>query len=178
MNPTPAAAVAHTAARAAALSIAFAVAGGLLSGCATQKEANAGSAAADGPMVPPRSPHERVLDIMDAKLAYTQSVLQGVVLADFGQIQHNAQELANLSREARFMVEDSIAYALLSDRFRTSATQLAQDAAKEDLEAVTRGYTALVGSCVDCHRHLQQERIDNDMPGRVSWREIAPTQGS
>lgn len=121
-----------------------------------------------GPLVPPRTPREQVLDIMDAKLAYTQAVLQGVVLADFGLVEHNANELAALSREARFLVEDSVAYRMLSDRFHSSSQALAEEARGEDLDAVTRGYTALIATCVDCHRHLQAERMNNDMPGRLS----------
>ena len=123
---------------------------------------------APAPTVPPRNPREQVLDLMDAKLAYAQAVLQGVVLADFVQIEHNAEELESLSRQSRFMVDDSMAYEMLGERFRSTVRVLAEDAADEDLVAVTNGYTALVSSCVDCHRHLQAERTGNDMPGQLS----------
>ena len=122
------------------------------------------------PLAPPTTPQERVLDIMDAKLAYTQAVFQGVVLADYRQVENNARELAALSLEARWMVNDSLAYSMLSDRFRAIAEQLQRDAAAEDLAAMTNGYTALSSSCVDCHRHLQAERTSADMPGTLSWR--------
>lgn len=111
---------------------------------------------------------ENMPHIMAGKLAHAQAILEGLALGDFRQIEVNAQQLVDISRQAEWMVHDTPSYFAMSDNFRAAAEAMVIDARANDLAALSRDYGALTGSCIACHRYLQAERPTLDMPGRVS----------
>lgn len=113
-------------------------------------------------------PRDTMPNIMQAKLAHAQALLEGLALADFGQIERNAFALVQISQQASWMVHDSPSYFAMSQNFREAAQAMVIDAQAKRLDALSRDYGALTGSCIACHRYLQAEKPTLDMPGRVS----------
>jgi hypothetical protein len=122
----------------------------------------------------PAATESPVHDVMRQKLACGHSILEGLAQADFPRIETNARRLHSISREAGWLVHDTVTYFVLSEEFRDIADQMAEGAAREDLEAVTEQYVAMVATCVECHAYVRRERLTKDFPGRVSRLETAP----
>lgn len=149
----------------------------LLTAC-TQRthdhDADAGDAAmnkemmhSDTDILPDR---DSVSKVMQAKLAHAQAVLEGIVLADYAQIESNAVALKQISQSGEWLVQESTAYFEFSSEFRSICDDLAEHSRAENLEALAADYNTLTNSCVACHTYLRQERPFRQMPGKVSMR--------
>jgi len=94
--------------------------------------------------------------VMKAKLGHAQSVLEGLALENFAQIEQNAQALSALSRAAGWGVHDTPEYIKFSEDFRAIANSLAANAHAKKLEAATLDYLQLTMTCVKCHSHVRK----------------------
>jgi hypothetical protein len=111
---------------------------------------------------------DTISKVMQAKLAHTQAVLEGLTMADYSQVEVNAMALKGISREAEWLAHDSIEYFELSADFRNVCDNLALHARAGDMQATVVDYGMLTNSCVGCHDYLRLQRQNKDMPGRVS----------
>jgi hypothetical protein len=113
-------------------------------------------------------PMEGMDDVMQAKLVHAQSLLEGIAIQDFIQIEHHARALAWLSQRSDWRVHTTEAYTVFSQQFRDIALTLAEDARQLDEDAVATDYVQLVHSCLTCHAYLRREGLIKDLPGAVT----------
>ena len=113
-------------------------------------------------------PRDSVPEVMQAKLAHSQAVLEGLVLADFAQVETNAMALQRISEGSDWLVHDSATYFEFSAEFRRVCDDMINHARARDVRAAARDYANLTNSCVACHEFLRAERQSKDMPGRMS----------
>ncbi|MDA1049307.1 MAG: hypothetical protein O3C40_02355 [Planctomycetota bacterium] len=110
-----------------------------------------------------------VKTFMHAKLAHSQSVLEGLAIENFDQIAKSAQSLTLLSEEAGWRVIQTAEYTRQSDLFRRNTRALTEAARKQNLDGCTLAFVQVTLNCVECHKHVrsvQQARLDvpNPMP--------------
>ncbi|MCI0675845.1 MAG: hypothetical protein L0Y42_08740 [Phycisphaerales bacterium] len=146
----------------------------MLISCAQNRNQTAGAGDTQRPVepmddqyeVPP--PRDTVPEVMQAKLANAQAVLEGLALADYAQIETNALALKRISQGGDWLVQDSATYFDFSSEFRDICNDLANHSRAQNMQALTSDYANLVNSCVACHDYLRKERQTKDMPGRIS----------
>lgn len=145
----------------------------VLCGCAAESDRRAARVDAAEPAITddmhesaPR--RDSMPAVMQAKLAHSQAVLEGLATSNFRQIELNAGDLQEISQRADWIVQDSPAYYSLSDEFRKVAGDLVLHARRQDLKAVTDDYARLTHSCIACHTYLRNERVTKDMGGKLS----------
>ncbi|MEX2214269.1 MAG: hypothetical protein WD768_09095 [Phycisphaeraceae bacterium] len=106
-------------------------------------------------------------NVMKAKLAHTQSVLEGLALEDFDRIKKGGQNLAALSRADAWNVHRTPEYIKFSKDFQDVADALVVHANAKKLEACTLDYVQLTMLCVKCHSHTRKAGValnDPQMP--------------
>jgi len=113
-------------------------------------------------------PGDPVIGVMHAKLDHAEAILGGLAESNFKTIEYHARQLERLSREASFLVSDSVTYVLYSDQFREVVRDMAEHAGHENLELATLDYMQTVQLCVACHTYMRRERIAGDFPQRVT----------
>ena len=113
-------------------------------------------------------PHTTVSEVMRAKLAHAQAILEGLALNDTAQVEANAVALKRISQGGDWLVQDTESYFALSSEFRAVCDDLVAHATTQNVGALSRDYTNLVNSCVACHDYLRRERAVKDLPGRIS----------
>jgi hypothetical protein len=118
----------------------------------------------------PRPAPATVADVMRAKTAWSGALLEAVAMRNYILIEKNAEALRDLGNEASFMVQDTVAYRALSDRFRLEVAQLAADARHRNQAAVEASYHRVVETCFRCHEYVRSERFFSDAPAAVSLR--------
>ena len=121
----------------------------------------------DGHVLPPI---DDMSDVMLAKLAHTQAIIEGISVSDYDQIRLNAVDLFEISKKTEWMVQDTVTYAVLSEDFRQTVTALADDAGAGNAERVKEDFFRMTEACIDCHAYLRRERRFKEMPGQVSER--------
>jgi hypothetical protein len=121
----------------------------------------------DGHVLPPI---ENMSDVMLAKLAHTQAIIEGISVSNFDQIRLNAVDLFEISKKTEWMVQDTVTYTVLSEDFRQAVTALADDAGAGNTERVKDDFFRVTETCIDCHAYLRRERRFKEMPGEVSER--------
>lgn len=104
-------------------------------------------------------PVQGSIGIMKAKLAHAQAVLEGIVLEDFDQVEKNAQHLNSLSQQAEWLVHRTVEYTVFSSEFRRVTEDLAKNAAKKNIHAVTLDYMQMTMTCVKCHSHMRWQGL-------------------
>ncbi|MHC4081921.1 MAG: hypothetical protein ACYS15_03485 [Planctomycetota bacterium] len=121
------------------------------------------------PGAPPAEPsHEPVDGVMRQKVVHAQTLVVAVARADYGLVQDSATQLYRISRDAEWMVHDTVTYTVFSERFRQVAAAMAEHARQQDLDAITADYTQMMTSCVECHAYLRRERLIKEYPGKIS----------
>lgn len=146
---------------------------GLITACASQP--------AGGPTTTQAARHEMVSDdyhaplsiedvrgVMQAKLAHTQALFEGLVMEDMTQMAKNADELRALAESTAFRPHRTVTYGVLSDEFADLAARLARDAHNNDFESAHRNYVRLTDACIRCHTYIRAEHLNLDLPGAVS----------
>ena len=123
-------------------------------------------------------PPTKVAEVMRAKLASSQAILEGLALGDAAQVEVNARALKNISESGEWMTQDSPAYFAFSARFREVCDEMTTHARAKDFKAMAGDYAHLTGSCIACHEYLRHERETKDMPGRISRAEPGSTGSS
>ena len=107
-------------------------------------------------------------NVMKAKLAHTQSILEGLALEDFDRIKRSAQNLGVLSRADAWNIHKTIEYVKFSKDFQAVADSMVANANAKKLEAVALDYVQLTMLCVKCHSHTRKQGVadagNNDLP--------------
>lgn len=101
---------------------------------------------------------------MHAKLAHSQSILEGLATEDFDQIEKSSQALTLLSEEAGWNVLQTAEYAHQSELFRRNTRALTETARKQNLDGATLAFVQVTLNCVECHKHVrsvQQARLES-----------------
>ncbi len=106
--------------------------------------------------------------VMAAKLGYAGEILEGLARADYEQIEEAARQLELTSREASWMITDSVTYVLYSEQFREITGDLADHARRGNIERATLDFMQMTQTCVLCHTYLRRERLTRDFPERVT----------
>lgn len=120
------------------------------------------------PPVEATTPRRTMSDVMQAKLAHAQAILEGMALGDFPQIEVNAADLHRISLASEWLVMETATYHGYSEEFRRVTTNLIEHARAKNLDQVTHDYAALTHTCISCHSYLRSERPFLNVPGRVS----------
>lgn len=94
-------------------------------------------------------------DAMLAKLAYSKSVLEGIVTEDFALVESSAQKLAALSQSVDWKVRQSPEYQEHTREFDRQARAIEKAARDKNIDGATLAYFQMTLSCVSCHRHVR-----------------------
>ncbi len=89
-------------------------------------------------------------------MAYSQQVLVGITLEDYGLIANNAQKLVELSNKTNWYSRQVPEYELFLNEFRRNAQELMKAGQQKNLNAASLAYVQMTLSCVSCHRFIRQ----------------------
>jgi hypothetical protein len=104
-------------------------------------------------------------ELMRAKLRHAQEVLEGLAVADFKKTAAAADELARISQAAEFLTAyKSREYQVQMHVFRRSAETMSRRAGEKNLDGVTLAYMDMTMTCLKCHQHTRDDKIDARLP--------------
>jgi hypothetical protein len=89
-------------------------------------------------------------------VAYSQRVLVGITLEDYGIIANNAQKLVELSSKTNWYSRQVPEYELFLNEFRRNAQELMEAGQQKDLDAASLAYVQMTLSCVSCHKFIRK----------------------
>lgn len=118
----------------------------------------------------PSSPHgaRTVQELMQTKLLLAGELVNGLAVGDLVKVAESAESMRELSERASWRVQETVTYVALGEVFRSQLDRLATDARAGNREALVGDYVAVTSTCLACHRYLDRERREQDMPGRMS----------
>ena len=93
---------------------------------------------------------------MRQKVAYSQQVLVGITLEDYGLIAKNAEKLVELSNKTNWYSRQVPEYELFLNEFRRNAQELMKAGQQKNLDAASLAYVQMTLSCVSCHQSIRQ----------------------
>jgi hypothetical protein len=93
---------------------------------------------------------------MRQKVAYSQQVLVGITLEDYGLIAKNAEKLVELSNKTNWYSRQVPEYELFLNEFRRNAQELMKAGQQKNLDAASLAYGQMTLSCVNCHKFIRQ----------------------
>jgi cytochrome c556 len=96
--------------------------------------------------------------IMKEKLKSSQTMLEGIALADFKKVIASAEELIKLTKTEEWMVYKTPKYEMHSNEFRRAAENVIAKAKLKNIDGVTLAYFELTVSCVRCHTYVREIR--------------------
>jgi cytochrome c556 len=99
-----------------------------------------------------------VTSFMQAKLAKSQNILEGLAIENYDQIAKNAQALTLLSEETGWNVIQTAEYVHQSDLFRRNTKALTAAARSHNLDGATLAFVRVTMNCVECHKHVRSVR--------------------
>lgn len=97
-----------------------------------------------------------VKEAMRQKMAYSQQVLAGITLGDYGLIANNAKKLVELSNKTNWYSRQVPEYELFLNEFRRNAQELMEAGQQKDLDAASLAYVQMTLSCVSCHKFIRK----------------------
>ena len=97
-----------------------------------------------------------VKEAMRKKVAYSQQVLVGVTMEDYGLIVSNAEKLVELSNKTNWYSRQAPEYELFLNEFRRNAQELMKAGQQKNLDAASLAYVQMTLSCVSCHQYIRQ----------------------
>jgi cytochrome c556 len=97
-----------------------------------------------------------VKEAMRQKVAYSQQVLVGITLEDYGVIANNAEKLVQLSNKTNWYSRQVPEYELFLNEFRRNAQELMKAGQQKDLDAASLAYVQMTFSCVSCHKSIRK----------------------
>ena len=97
-----------------------------------------------------------VKEAMRQKVAYSQQVLIGVSLGDYGLIANNAEKLVELSNKTNWYSRQLPEYELFLNEFRRNAQELMKAGQQKNLDAASLAYVQMTLSCVSCHKFIRR----------------------
>jgi cytochrome c556 len=111
--------------------------------------------------------------VMRRKVEHAQNLVVAMARGDLEQVHDTAAQLYDISRQAEWMVHDTVTYTVFSERFRQVVAAMTEHAQQQDLDAVTADFSQMMSTCVECHTYLRRERLSKDYPGKISMVEPA-----
>lgn len=93
---------------------------------------------------------------MRTKLNYTQNILEGLTMAEFGLIEHGIRELQGVLEAEQWVTIDNDDYRRLVDDFQVSVDRLKRASESKNIEATALRFYEMSTRCIDCHQHLQR----------------------
>lgn len=81
-----------------------------------------------------------VKEAMRQKVAYSQQVLVGITLEDYGLVANNAEKLVQLSNKTNWYSRQVPEYELFLNEFRRNAQELMKAGEQKNLDAASRAY--------------------------------------
>ena len=103
--------------------------------------------------------------LMRAKLASTQSVVEGLVEKDFRMINDAGVELLKMCNSGEWRANQDQTYADYREQLRRQSRKLIDQAGVRNLEGATYAYMGVLSTCVDCHSHCRDVlKIATDTP--------------
>jgi hypothetical protein len=96
--------------------------------------------------------------VMVDKLRHAKLLLEAIALSNYGKIQHEAEELIQLSRTAEWMIHKTPRYEMHSNEFRRAAEVMIAKAKQRNIDGVALAYVEMTLSCVKCHQHTRELR--------------------
>ena len=109
---------------------------------------------------PPHRDHASVW--MRKKLDYSRAILEGLAIADFDKIAHNARAMRDLTKLEEFVRGRSPAYRTQLQTFLAANDELLDRAQDDNVEGAALAFTQITISCVNCHKQLRA----TDKPGK------------
>jgi hypothetical protein len=100
----------------------------------------------------------RLQQLMRAKLAHAEALLEAVVTSDWAELEIRALALEDITQEPEWAVLPSPEYAERSEAFREAVQALVTAARARDLDRVAQAYVNTTLSCVNCHREIALAR--------------------
>jgi len=97
-----------------------------------------------------------VKEAMRQKVSYSQQVLVGITLEDYGLIANNAEKLVELSNKTNWYSRQVPEYELFLNEFRRTAQELKKAGQQKNLDAASLAYVQMTLSCVSCHKFIRQ----------------------
>ena len=97
-----------------------------------------------------------VKETMRQKVAYSQQVLVGITLEDYGLVADNAKKLVELSNKTNWYSRQVPEYELFLNEFRRNAQQLMKAGEEKNLDAASVAYGQMTLSCVSCHKFIRK----------------------
>ena len=101
---------------------------------------------------------------MRQKVTYSQQVLVGITLEDYGLIVNNAQKLVELSNKTNWYSRQVPEYELFLNEFRRYAQELTKAGQQKNLDAASHAYVQMTLSCVSCHKFIRQSSGTGSLP--------------
>ena len=96
---------------------------------------------------------------MRAKLASSQSILEGLVIEDFDKVGRGAKALLLLTTAEEWSVSEDSLYKQHSEEFRRVVRQVNKAAEQKNLDAASLSFMQVTMSCIECHRYVRTEMI-------------------
>gem|GEM_PF-5612600 len=94
-------------------------------------------------------------DYMRVKLMFTQNIIEGLTMKNFGTILQAGEEIRNVTQGAAWNAVDSDEYRFQSREFQRSVDSLIRAADSGNIDATTMRFFGMTTKCVDCHEHLR-----------------------
>jgi hypothetical protein len=106
--------------------------------------------------------------VMNEKAENAQRILRPLVIGDFATVDRYAERLARLTYTeiASWQARPDSDYIRQANAFVKGVQDLREAARRRDLEQASTAYTALIDSCVQCHRQVRGARaVSLTIPG-------------
>lgn len=97
--------------------------------------------------------------VMQKKLVQAQKLLEGLAMGDFDKITASANELAELRKDAAWMVSKSRDYEVFSVEFSRQIEAAKRAAKNKNVDAAALAYVDMTLTCVKCHKYVREEGI-------------------
>lgn len=112
---------------------------------------------------------------MQAKLASSQRVLEGLVTENFKMISDGARQLKKISEASHWPTTIDEIYQHHSVAFRMQCDKLVAQADQQELQAAHYTYLHMSTTCIDCHNYVRGRfRVESRQPGGPV--QLIPTQ--
>lgn len=99
--------------------------------------------------------------LMRQKLESVHGVLDALALEDYAKIEHYAVLLSEVGKATTWQKASDPDFMRHAKNFQASATFLAEQAHKKNLEGVSMGYIRVVMDCLSCHNSVRAGRTPN-----------------
>jgi hypothetical protein len=106
----------------------------------------------------------KISKFMRAKLAASQSVLDGLVTEDYDKIQKGAETMIVMSKASDWQVIQGPTYAQYSSEFRRAAERLAKRAKAKQLDSAALAYMHVTMTCINCHKYVKNAKVAQGEP--------------